>query len=272
MRSPSRVATAVKRPDGSIAVTARPYVSYTRRRRLLGLPLVRGAVVLIESLTLGMQALGFSAEESIRAETDAKPEKKGAERWAVGGVMALSFVLGIGLFFYLPLFLTELTGARNGIVFNLIDGVIRVAILVAYLFMLTRIKDMRRVFQYHGAEHKSIHAYEAGEDLIPANAQKYSTAHPRCGTNFLFLVMFSSIFVFILFGRPDTVAERVGRFLLVPVIGGISYELLRLAGKRTDVAAVRLMALPGMWLQRMTTQEPDDDQVEVALRALRAVL
>jgi uncharacterized protein YqhQ len=273
MRSATRVATAVKRPDGTIAVTARPYVSYTKRRRVLGLPLVRGAVVLIESLALGMQALSFSAEESLHGENEARSERKSAgERWAVGGVMALSFVLGIGLFFYVPLVLTELLGVKGGVLFNVVDGVFRIAILVAYLFVLTRFKDMRRVFQYHGAEHKSIHAFEAGDPLEPASAQRFSTCHPRCGTNFLFLVMFTAIIVFLFLGRPESVPERLARFLMVPVIGGLSYELLRLAGRRPDQPLVRLIALPGMWLQRLTTREPDDEQVAVALRALREVL
>lgn len=271
MRSPTKVATAVKRPDGTIAVTSRPYVSLTKRRRALGWPLVRGAVVLIESMALGVKALSYSAEESLREAGDEAP-RKGGSRWAVAGVLVFAFVLGMGLFFYLPLLLTEWTGVKGGVAFNLIDGALRIAIFLAYLFLLTRIKDMQRVFQYHGAEHKSIFVYEAGEPLVPESARKYGTCHPRCGTSFLFFVVFVSVVVFIFMGRPDGVAERLARFLMVPVIGGISYEILRLAGRRPGHPVMRFVSLPGIRLQQWTTREPDDAQVEVAMRALREVL
>jgi uncharacterized protein YqhQ len=178
----------------------------------------------------------------------------------------------MGLFFYLPLVLTELTGAESGISFNLIDGVLRLAVFLAYLLLVSRMSDMRKVFQYHGAEHKTIHVFENGLELKPENARRFPTLHPRCGTSFLFFVMFISILVFMMLGKPEGFVERIQRLALVPVIGGIAYEVIKLSGRFADRTWIRPLIWPGLMLQKITTKEPTDDQVEVAMVALSAVL
>ena len=283
MRSPSFVATAVRRPDGTIAVRRSPFVSWSKRLRLLGLPIFRGSVALIESMQLGMSALSYSADLAAADERGAEPgaahaaaraaEAKGrrARLWnrlAIPFTITLSLGLGIGLFFWLPLVLTELTGARSGFAFNVIDGVFRLAIFLAYLLAISRWSEMRRVFQYHGAEHKSIAALEAGDELTPERVAAHSRFHPRCGTSFLLLVMLASIAVFMFFGRPESAGERLIRFLAIPLIGGVAFEITRLSGRFADHPLLRPVILPGLLLQRVTTREPTLDQIEVAIRSI----
>ncbi len=275
MRSPSLVATAVRRPDGTIVVHKTPFVSLSKRLKLLGLPILRGAVALIESLQLGFGALSFSAEQQAAAEAPAaKVEKRGLsrlERLAMPATLVVSLVLGLLLFFYVPLLLTDLTGARSGFAFNLIDGAFRLAIFLLYLFIISRWGEMKRVFQYHGAEHKSIAAVEAGDQLTPERVALYPRFHPRCGTSYLLIVMLASIVVFVFFGRPDSVAERIQRLLAVPLIGGVAFELTRLSGKWSDYPLVQAFIWPGLLLQRITTREPTPDQIEVAIRSVLEV-
>jgi uncharacterized protein YqhQ len=273
MRSPSMVATAVRRPDGTIAVQKSTFNSLSRRLKVFGWPIFRGAVALIESMQLGMTALGYSAEQAASDE-EAKRKAEAARRatlWnriAIPVTIVLSLGLGLALFFWLPLTLTELTGARSGFAFNLIDGVFRLVIFLAYITAISRWGEMKRVFQYHGAEHKSIAALEAGEELTPERVAKYSRFHPRCGTSFLLIVMMSSIVVFMFLGRPDSLGERLLRFLFIPIIGGVAFEMTRLSGRFADNPVVRIFVLPGLLLQRVTTREPSPDQIEVAIRSI----
>jgi len=289
MRSPTMVATAVRRPNGEIVVKKNPYISFSKRIRLLGLPILRGALALIESMQLGITSLTYSAEQAAEEEEEksdavdgvdgsgeAKPAKKERpeflNRLIMAGTIVLSLGLGFVLFFWLPLVATErLVGDSGSVIFNLVDGVLRLAAFLAYLYVISLWSEMRRVFQYHGAEHKSIAAFEAGEELVPEVVARHSRFHPRCGTSFLLIVMLASILIFMLLGRPDTIVERLQRFLMIPVIGGISYELIKLSGKWSHIPLVKLLILPGLWLQRITTREPTPDQLEVAIRSIKEV-
>jgi uncharacterized protein YqhQ len=274
MRSPKRVATAVRLPDGTVSVTTREYVSLSRRFPLLGLPILRGAVVLIESLRIGVEALAFSAEAAVKEEESIpKSERRfGTLGWGMGFTVLFSFVVGFFVFFYLPLLLTDLTGVKDGFRYNLIDGAIRLVFFLIYIVGIGFWGEMRRVFQYHGAEHKTIHNLESGEDLTPENAGRQSRFHPRCGTSFLFLVVIVSFIVFAFTGRPETLQSRLLRFALIPLIAGVSFEIIRFAGAHYDKPWVRWMSAPGLELQRLTTREPSRDMLEVAIAALRAVL
>jgi uncharacterized protein YqhQ len=274
MRSPHRIATAVRLPDGTIHVQSREYVSVSRRFPILGIPVLRGAVVLVESLRLGVAALAFSADAAIEGE---QGRPKGDRRYGtlglgMGVTVLISFVLGIGIFFWLPLKLTDLTGVRDPFLYNLIDGAIRLVFFLIYIVGIGLWGEMRRVFQYHGAEHKTIHNLESGQELTPEIAGAQSRFHPRCGTSFLFLVVIVSFIVFAFFGRPDTLVDRLIRFALIPVIAGISFEIIRFAGAHYDKSWVRWISEPGLQLQRLTTREPSRDMLEVAIAALRAVL
>jgi uncharacterized protein YqhQ len=274
MRSPQRVATAVRLADGTVEVKSREYRSLSRRLPLLSLPILRGAVVLVESLRIGVEALAFSAEAAVK-EDEVKPKEArrfGTLGLGMGFTVLISFALGFGFFFWLPLFLTERTGVKDPFLFNLIDGFIRLVFFLIYIVGIGFWGEMQRVFQYHGAEHKTIHNLESGLELTPENASKQSRFHPRCGTSFLFLVVLVSFIVFAFLGRPDTIGERLLRFGLIPVIAGISFEIIRFAGAHGDKAWVRWISEPGLQLQRLTTREPSRDMLEVAIAALRAVL
>ncbi len=274
MRSPHKVATAVRLADGTIQVETREYTSLSRRYPVLGIPILRGAIVLVESLRIGVAALSYSADAAVRSESD-KPEKErryGTLGLGMGITVLISFVLGFGIFFWLPLKLTDLTGVKDPFLYNLIDGAIRLVFFLIYVFGIGLWGEMRRVFQYHGAEHKTIHNLESGLDLTPENADVQSRYHPRCGTSFLFLVVIVSFVVFAFFGRPDTLVDRAIRFALIPVIAGISFEIIRFAGAHYDKSWVRWISEPGLRLQRLTTREPSRDMLEVAIAALRAVL
>jgi uncharacterized protein YqhQ len=214
----------------------------------------------------------YSAEQALEEEAVVREEHRVRDRFTMWGMMAFAFVFGLGIFFYLPLILAGLTGVKNGFGFNLIDGALRLVIFMAYLLLISRMKDMRRVFQYHGAEHKTIHVFEHGLELKPENARRFPTLHPRCGTSFLFFVMFVSILVFLFMGRPESIVERLQRLTLVPLIGGIAYEVIKLSGKYAEQAWIKPLIWPGLMLQKITTKEPSDEQVEVAMAALTSVL
>ena len=274
MRSPHKVATAVRLADGTIQVETRDYTSLSRRYPILGLPILRGAIVLVESLRIGVGALSYSADAAVRSE-GGKPEKErryGTLGLGMGVTVLFSFILGFGVFFWLPLKLTDMTGVKDPFLYNLIDGLIRLFFFLIYIFGIGLWGEMRRVFQYHGAEHKTIHNLESGLDLTPENADGQSRYHPRCGTSFLFLVVIVSFIVFAFFGRPDSLIDRLIRFALIPVIAGLSFEIIRFAGAHYEKPWVRWMSEPGLQLQRLTTREPSRDMLEVAIAALRAVL
>ena len=276
MRSPRMVATAVQRSSGEVLTQVTPFRSITRKIKPLGIPVVRGMVGLVETLLLGMKSLSYSADEAARDESakEGKPAKeaKGISTWSMTLTMAISFALGLFIFFYLPLKLTEWTGVQGSIAFNLVDGVFRLSFFLAYLYLISLWGEMKRLFQYHGAEHKVIHTFEHGQEITPENAKPFTTLHPRCGTSFLLSLMIISIVVFMFFGRPETLGDRLLRFAGVPFIAGLGFEYIRLSGKHTGNPVVRALAQPGLWLQRITTKEPDLKQLAVACAALQSVL
>ena len=271
MRSPTYYATAVRTPQGTIVIQKNRYVALTHRFRLLGIPIVRGAISLVEMMWIGIQSLSYSASQAAE-DNDPKPKRSAASSLAVLGSVVFALGAGFALFFYLPLWLAELTGVKGSIGFNLIDGAFRLTIFLGYLLLIARWKEMRRIFQYHGAEHKTIYAFENGQDLTVANARPYTTLHPRCGTSFLLVVMLVSILVFALLGRPETWGDRLRRFAMIPVIGGVSFEFIRLSAKEKFARYLRPAIWPGLTLQKVTTAEPSDDMLEVAIAALAACL
>ena len=273
MRTPTALAVAVRVPSGAIAVKTQPLTALAARPKILQLPIIRGVITLFQALWLGIGALNFSANQSLEEEeTELGP-------WSLGLTMFAAFGIGIALFVYLPLLLTNLLKgalpllASSTLFFNLIDGVFRLAIFLIYLLGISQIKDLRRVFEYHGAEHKTIFAYENGDPLLADEVAKYSTFHPRCGTNFLLVVMLISILIFSLL-RSDAAfyLKFLSRLVFVPLIAGISYEIIRLAARKQDTFWGRWITAPGLLLQRITTQAPSKDQLEVAIRALQEVL
>uniref|UniRef100_C6E7G4 DUF1385 domain-containing protein n=1 Tax=Geobacter sp. (strain M21) TaxID=443144 RepID=C6E7G4_GEOSM len=272
MRAPRSLAIAVRRPDGDISVKSETVIPLSERFPITKLPIVRGAVALFSSLIIGIKALNFSANEAL-AEGD---EKEEINNLTIAGTMAAAFGFGILLFFIMPLYLTKLLipiiGDSN-IVFNLVDGVIRVAVFLIYILAISRMEDIKRVFQYHGAEHKCIFTFEAGEDLTVDNVRKYSCLHPRCGTSFLLIVMLVSILVFSLIPKLWPFYLKAGsRVVLLPVIAGLSYEVLRWTAKHDNHPLVKLIISPGLALQRLTTGEPDDSQIEVAIKSMEVAL
>lgn len=269
MRGPKDVAIACRRPNNEIIVEQRPINSITKRFPFLKWPLFRGVVMLVESLVIGMQALTFSANQA----TEEEDEELGG--WAMFVTIAVALGLGVALFIVAPAALARFINAQLGdniIALNLIEGSFRITIFLGYIFFIARMKDIQRVFQYHGAEHKTIHAYEAGEDLNIENVQKHVTLHPRCGTSFLLIVMVVSIFVFAFLGKQPLWLRIISKISLMPVVAGISYEFTKFTSKYTHVPFCKLLLAPGLGLQKLTTREPDDHQVEVAIHALRAVL
>jgi uncharacterized protein YqhQ len=267
MRGVSTWAVATRK-DGAIAVESNPVVSWTRRSPVLRWPVIRGVVALAQSMGIGFKALEISA--NAQAPADAKPITKA--QWALTIVAALA--LAVGLFFVIPVVLTSLVKGWLGssLLFWLVEGCVRTAIFLGYLTLLSRKRELRRLFQYHGAEHKTISAYEAGVELTPANAQVFSRLHPRCGTSFLLVVMIVAIFVFAPVGLPAWWVLLATRVLGVPLVTGISFEVIKFAGRNRGKGWVQLIIWPGMQLQKLTTREPDDEQVEVAIAALEAVL
>jgi len=274
MRSPTYYATAVRTPQGRIVIQKVPYVGITHRFKFLNIPVIRGAINLIETLIVGVRSLSFSASQAIdEAEQEKKPKKDSSgSSLAIFGSIVLALGLGFLLFFYLPLFLTELFKVQSGVLFNLIDGAFRLIIFLLYIFLISRWSEMRRIFQYHGAEHKTIYTFEAGLDLTKDNIKSFSTLHPRCGTSFLIVVMLVSIVVFVFLGRPETWTDRLQRFAMIPLIGGISFEFIKLSAKERFRKFFAPTIWPGLALQRITTQEPSEDMLEVAVAALDACL
>ncbi|KKM10850.1 membrane protein [Clostridiales bacterium PH28_bin88] len=267
MRGPRQMAVAVRRPAGDVLVDLKPVGSITERFTFLKWPLLRGVVALVESLVIGIQALTFSANQQTEEEEEALS----------GGEIALTILLAFGL--AALLFIVVPTAAAhylqkymNNFWQNMAEGGVRIAVFLVYVMLISRIRDIQRVFQYHGAEHKVIHAYEAGEPLTVANAQKYGSLHPRCGTAFLLIVMVLTILVYSLLHTPGLLWRIGSRLLLLPVVAGLGYEALKLSSRYTHVGWVRVLIAPGLWLQKLTTREPDDTQVEVAIKALEAVL
>src|ERR671938_700865 len=270
MRGPSNWAVAVRKPDGNIAQVSKPIVSPMTRHWLLRLPVVRGVLALGESLAIGFRALAISANYAAQEEGD---EEVSTE--LTRGQLIFAFAIAIGfallLFKVGPALITDWIGIKAGW-FVIVEGLIRVTVFVLYLSLISLLPDLRRVFQYHGAEHKAINAYEAGEELEPERVQRFSLIHPRCGTAFLLWVMVIAVFVFAFFGRPAWYWLVPTSILILPVIAGIAYELIRFAGKHSRNRILLALLAPGLWLQRLTTREPTLDQIEVSIRALKEVL
>ncbi len=274
MRSPAYMAMAVRTPDGRIVIRKKIFKSIMRKLPFLNIPVLRGGIHLIESMGLGIDALMFSADQ---ATSEDRVDQKKSTFWdtvMMWGTIALSFVMSMGLFFYLPIILTDLVvpADEGSLVWNIVDGFFRVAMFVVYLLGVSKLPDMARVFEYHGAEHKCIHAFENGKTLDADGARSFTTLHPRCGTSFLFFVMLISIGVFSFLGRPETIADRLQRLAFVPVIGGLAYEAIKLSGKHAKAWFLKPVILPGLMLQKITTSPPDDDQLTVSMAALRSVL
>ncbi len=306
MRSPSRIAVAVRRPDGGIAVMERPFRSVTAKHRLLGLPVVRGAVSLFETIYLGITALNWSADQATLDEkavastagpggtvvaTAAAPGvagatsavapreasrtrgEKGASAMPLlqGLTLIVALTLGVLLFVVLPARLTAWLGFHGRIAFGLVDGGFRLLFFMLYLVLISQWREMARVLGYHGAEHKAIHALENRAALTPERVQSFTRLHPRCGTSFLFLVVVVSIVVFTVIGRPTSPLQHLLRVLSMPVIAGVAFEFIRLSGRFADHQLVRALVWPGLQFQRLTTREPDLSMCEVAIAALERV-
>jgi uncharacterized protein YqhQ len=273
MRSPSNWALAVRKPDGEIAQLNWPIRSPMARHRVFRLPVIRGVIALGESLAIGFRALAISANYAAQ-DPEAKDGEVSTE--LSRGSLIFAFAVAIGfavmLFKVTPALITNWLPIETTGAFVVVEGVIRVTIFIAYLGVISLLPDLRRVFQYHAAEHKAINAFEAGEPLEPERVQRFSLIHPRCGTAFLLWVMVIAIFVFAFFGQPAWYWLIASRILLLPVIAGIAYELIRFAGKHTGNRVLMTLLAPGLWLQRLTTREPTLDQLEVSIRALREVL
>ena len=268
MRGVSTWAVAVRKEAGDVEVSSFPLTSALRRHRWLRLPVVRGVVALVESLGIGFRALNISANAQV-----AEDEREISGGVWVGTVVA-ALAFAIGLFFLVPVGLTSLIKdeLHSSTLFWLVEGLVRTTIFLLYLVLLSRLRDLRRVFEFHGAEHKTISCYEAGLDLEPENAQRFSRLHPRCGTSFLLIVMIVSIFVFAPLGLPAWWLLALTRVLGVPLIAGLSFEIIKLAGRHRRHRWVRAIMWPGMQLQKLTTREPDLSQLAVAIAAMQAVL
>ena len=266
MRDAHRTATAVRLPNGDIDVETCTVSSIRDRYPVLNLPLIRGSVIMVESLIIGMRALSFSAQAA--GEEDEQMTKK-----EIAMTISFALVLASILFIVIPTGAAHLAAAYTDdpVVFNLIEGGIRLMVFLLYIWGISFMGGIRRVFQYHGAEHKTIHCYEAGEALTVENVQKFPRLHPRCGTNFLLIVMVVAIVFHVFFGWPDLWLRILSRLAILPVVAGVSYEIIRFAG-RSENHLVHILITPGLWLQYLTTRPPADEMVEVAIESLKAVL
>ncbi len=289
MRGPKESAIAVRKPDGEIIVEKKPINSFVAKYKINKIPFVRGVFSFVESLIEGTKALMFSAEFfDIEEDEDKKKKEEMTEEElkkfeakekktlnvAIYASVVVALIFSIGVFMLLPAAIIE--GVRhfielNQVVVSLFEGVLRILIFLLYVILVSRMEDIKRVFQYHGAEHKTIFCYEAGEELTVENVRNQKRLHPRCGTSFLILVMIVSIILFSFISAENAIVRVLIRLLLLPVVAGISYELIKFAGRHTGTV-VRIMSAPGMWLQKITTNEPDDSQIEVAIESLKAVL
>lgn len=266
MRGPELTATAVRTPEGKIEISSRPVNSISDRYPILKKPLLRGCVSLIESLVIGIRSLGYSAQMAGEEEEQLSDRE-------LAGTIAFAFVLTAILFIAIPTGAAKLFHSitEDPVFLNLMEGVLRLFIFIAYIVGISRMKDIQRVFQYHGAEHKTIACFEAGEALTVENAMKHTRFHKRCGTSFLLIVMLVSIFVFAFLGWPSLIERIVSRIVLLPVVAGISYEIIRFSAN-SDNCILGWAVKPGLWLQRLTTKEPEPDMLEVAIESAKAVL
>lgn len=281
MRGPSKIAIAVRKPDKSIELKVDPINDLSKKYPILALPMIRGAYKLIDAMKIGVNALTYSASFWEEEEVDTKESpildkifKEKKDDIITGFTIFISFIISALLFMVLPSFLAGVLNKyiSSTILLNLVEGVLRLVIFFIYLYYISKLEDIQRVFEYHGSEHKTIHCYEAGEELTVDNVKKYPIMHPRCGTSFLFMVMIISIIVLSFFGWPNPLLRFLTRILALPIIAGIAYEINRLIGK-SDSKVCRIIALPGLKIQKLATvREPDADMIEVAITSLKAVL
>ena len=277
MKGPDSYALAVRKPDKEIDVQVTPYKSLGEKHKPANIPIVRGVINFIESLYIGMSTLMKSSEyfEEEEEEEEEKPKKanNAGDKASLVFTLIVSLAIAIGVFMLLPAFIAKLIFSEetSSILVNLTEGVMRLVIFLLYVALISKMEDIKRTFMYHGAEHKTINCLEAGDDLTVENVRKHTRFHKRCGTSFVFIVMIVSIVVF-MFVRTDTMWLRLlSRVLLIPVIAGISYEFIRYAGRHND-ACSRILSQPGLWVQRLTTKEPDDSMIEVAIKSVEAVI
>lgn len=261
--------TVVRKTNGEMVVDKKPLSTlYTGWMR--SAPLLRGIIVLIESLVFGIQTLMYSANVALEEEAEKENEKVGG--WWMWVMLAVSLVFAVGLFFLAPLFLTRLLHIDSSLLFNFTEGIIRLAMFVGYLALVSLMPDIKRVFAYHGAEHKAVNGFEAGVPLEPDAVRKYSKAHVRCGGSFLFVVLIIAIIVFSIVGKPALYLMILSRILLVPVIAALGYEFIHFGANHTDNIIIKILMAPGMWLQALTTREPDDKQLEVGILAMKTAV
>jgi len=285
MRSPKRIATAIRRKSGEIEVKVDEFISLIQRKKYLNVPIVRGAITLIEVMVMGIKTLQWSADkamEDLENENSNKKKKQGMTTISAVFTVGLALVIGIGLFFILPLYLTTeiFNIEKEALLFNLVAGLIRILFFLIYVWGISNLKDVKRLFEYHGAEHKTIFAFEDKIYLSPKSTQKYTTYHPRCGTSFLVMVMLISLLFFAFldtlimyfYGDINFLVRLITHIPLIPIIGGLGFEAIKASARHTDKRFVQLMIYPGLALQKITTREPDNDQVEVAIQALIAAL
>ncbi len=291
MRSDDRIATAVRIPSGEILVKSEEYKSVSSRNKILSLPIVRGIITFFEMLIIGIRTLNFSADIAVREIEKEKAEAEGKEyihperttsSFVLIGTALIAVTIGILVFFFIPLALSTLFGfEKNAVAFNFLAGLIRVTLFLAYVWGISNFPEFKKVFQYHGAEHKSIFAFENGEELTPDNVQRYPRLHPRCGTSFILIVALFAILIyaisdsvyFLIAGQAPTLLQRFAlHFSLLPLVAGASYELLKLSGRTRDNALTKILIKPGLWIQRITTREPSPAQMEVAIVALESAL
>ncbi|MBV1818315.1 DUF1385 domain-containing protein [Clostridium cochlearium] len=278
MRGTRGIATAVRKSDGEIVMDIQQFTPYSKRNKFFSMPIIRGFISLIESLVIGIKTLNYSAsffeEDDEKSKFNIWIEKKFGERAdniIITIVMCVSFFISVGLFVVLPTVIANLfkkLGVESSLVLNIIEGIIRVGIFLSYIYIIGKMDDINRFFQYHGAEHKTIFCYESSEELTAENVKKHSRFHPRCGTNFLFLVMIVSIIIFSFTGWNSLLERMMYRIILIPVVSGTTYEIIKWLGKSQSKIA-KIIAAPGLALQRLTTREPDTSQIEVAIKALK---
>ncbi len=286
MRSPCAIATAVRLPDGTIELDRRPFLPFVKRHSWLDVPVVRGAVNFFEMLVVGIGTLNWSADVQIQYEDRVNGRESQKQSFLntlmLWGSVLVAFAIALGVFFALPIWVATFLGlSRGALLFNLVAGGIRLVLFVLYVFLISRMSDVKRIFRYHGAEHMSIFAFESSLPLEVASARTKSRFHPRCGTSFILIVALFSVFLYgiadslfpLVFGHMQSYPERLAtHLLLLPFVAGVSYELLKLTGRYRSNRLTRLLMAPGLWLQNMTTADPDDDMLEVALHALRAAV
>ena len=282
MQSKEKRAIAVRKADGEIVIKKNKIKSWINDKNIDKIPFVRGSFILIENMIEGINSLNYSSEFFMDEEDEEEDKfdilikkifKHKANDVVLGIAMVFAILISIGMFVLTPTFIGGLFSKiiSNKVILNLIEGIIRILILFTYIVIISKNKDIERTFQYHGAEHKAVYCYENNLELTIENARKFTTLHPRCGTNFLFIVMSTSIILFSFFGWPNPIARVIMRIVCIPVVAGISYEIIRFLGKYNN-KLTKIVAYPGMMLQKFTTKEPDDSQLEVALAALKAVV